>query len=344
MKNSGVGLRKVVAGRRSLDMSLSAGIASALRDPRAARRGRDGRGLPRARRASSTARSRSRSCPRPLAGDAERLARFQPRGAGAGVAEPSAHRGDLRARGVGRRRGAGAGARRGRDARRADRARDRFRSTRRSRSRARSPRRWRPRTRRGSSTGTSSPRTSSSTPDGQVKVLDFGLAKALPRERSSPDVTSSPTMTAAATQAGVVTRHGGLHVAGAGAREGGRQAGGHLGVRRRALRDARGPQGLRRRDGVGHARGGPDARSPTGARFRRTRRRRCGACSGAAWTVTRRRASTTSPTRALELDEPLACRRPARCRSRTRAPASRPGRGSPASFSRSRREPDGGGH
>ena len=39
---------------------------------------------------------------------------------------------------------------------------------------------------------------------GQVKVLDFGLAKALAIDGSSPDITSSPTMTAAATQAGVV--------------------------------------------------------------------------------------------------------------------------------------------
>ena len=41
-------------------------------------------------------------------------------------------------------------------------------------------------------------------PQGRVKVLDFGLAKALATEGASPDMTSSPTMTAAATQAGVV--------------------------------------------------------------------------------------------------------------------------------------------
>ena len=35
-------------------------------------------------------------------------------------------------------------------------------------------------------------------------MLDFGLAKALTGDRSSPDVTRSPTLTAAATQAGVV--------------------------------------------------------------------------------------------------------------------------------------------
>src|SRR5688572_30327631 len=32
------------------------------------------------------------------------------------------------------------------------------------------------------------------TPTGKVKVLDFGLAKALAPERSSPDLTQSPTM------------------------------------------------------------------------------------------------------------------------------------------------------
>ncbi|HEV8118461.1 MAG TPA: serine/threonine-protein kinase, partial [Thermoanaerobaculia bacterium] len=41
------------------------------------------------------------------------------------------------------------------------------------------------------------------TPGGQVKVLDFGLAKALAADVSSPDITTSPTLTAAATQAGV---------------------------------------------------------------------------------------------------------------------------------------------
>ena len=42
------------------------------------------------------------------------------------------------------------------------------------------------------------------TPEGSVKVLDFGLAKAVRPDGSSPDVTSSPTLTAQATQAGVV--------------------------------------------------------------------------------------------------------------------------------------------
>ncbi len=42
------------------------------------------------------------------------------------------------------------------------------------------------------------------TPEGRVKILDFGLAKALAGDTSSPDVSNSPTVTAAATRDGVV--------------------------------------------------------------------------------------------------------------------------------------------
>ena len=45
------------------------------------------------------------------------------------------------------------------------------------------------------------------TPDGRVKVLDFGLAKAYAgdaAEGSAPNVSQSPTMSAQATQAGVI--------------------------------------------------------------------------------------------------------------------------------------------
>jgi eukaryotic-like serine/threonine-protein kinase len=42
------------------------------------------------------------------------------------------------------------------------------------------------------------------TPDGVVKVLDFGLAKALVAEGSGPDLSKSPTMTAGGTTPGVI--------------------------------------------------------------------------------------------------------------------------------------------
>ena len=78
--------------------------------------------------------------------------------------------------------------------------------------------------------------------DGTVKVLDFGLAKAMePAAGSSPGMSKSPTITTPADdRRGDDPRHGGLHVARAGARQGGRQARRHLGVRLRALRDAHG--------------------------------------------------------------------------------------------------------
>ena len=42
------------------------------------------------------------------------------------------------------------------------------------------------------------------TPDGVVKVLDFGLAKATAGDRPGPDLTQSPTMTVGGTQEGVI--------------------------------------------------------------------------------------------------------------------------------------------
>ena len=84
-------------------------------------------------------------------------------------------------------------ARRRRDAGRASRARGQAasRSTTRSRSRDRSRRRSKPRTRRASSTAISKPSNIALTADDQVKVLDFGLAKAFDTSSSidgAPDV------------------------------------------------------------------------------------------------------------------------------------------------------------
>ena len=73
-------------------------------------------------------------------------------------------------------------------------------------------------------------------PDGTVKVLDFGLAKALePTGAISSEMSQAPTMTTPAmTQAGMISWHRRLHVAGAGAWAEDESADRHLGVRVRA--------------------------------------------------------------------------------------------------------------
>ena len=86
------------------------------------------------------------------------------------------------------------------------RARADSRSTRRCRSPGRSRRPSKRRTNRGSSIAISSPRISRCDADGTVKVLDFGLAKALePVAVTGGDATASPTITSPAmTQMGMI--------------------------------------------------------------------------------------------------------------------------------------------
>ena len=114
------------------------------------------------------------------------------------------------------------------------------------------------------------------TPDGRVKLLDFGLAKIFEGDGgavSTPSVTHSPTLTARATAAGVIL--GTAAYMSRSRREASpRQADGRLGVRLRALRDAHGEAGLRRRNRQRHARGRSSRKSPTGRRCRSRRRRR----------------------------------------------------------------------
>ena len=94
------------------------------------------------------------------------------------------------------------------------------------------------------------------TSDDAVKVLDFGLAKALEGDASSMDISTSPTISRLATQAGSAAGDGGVHVARAGEGQSGGSPGGHLGVRLRAVRDADGEDGVQRRSGDGYAGGG----------------------------------------------------------------------------------------
>ena len=103
-------------------------------------------------------------------------------------------------------------------------------------------------------------------PDGTVKVLDFGLAKAIePAAGSSPGMSQSPTITTPAmTQAGMILGHGRLHVAGASRWQDRGQAQRHLVVWCRAPGDAHRQARVYRRDGLACASGGVARRSGLG--------------------------------------------------------------------------------
>ena len=101
------------------------------------------------------------------------------------------------------------------------------------------------------------------TPDGVVKVLDFGLAKAA-GDGSTPDRAHSPTKTARPHERRRRDGHAWLYESGAGTRPGRRQTDRHLGVRVRTVRDADRARRVHGRDGVGHHRGRPRERAGVG--------------------------------------------------------------------------------
>ena len=86
-------------------------------------------------------------------------------------------------------------------------------------------------------------------PDGTVKVLDFGLAKALAPEQDqasgdAPVAVADHHEPGHADRLGHRPRNGRVHGAGAGERTRGGQAQRHLGIRLRAVRDADGATAL----------------------------------------------------------------------------------------------------
>ena len=107
-------------------------------------------------------------------------------------------------------------------------------------------------------------------PDGAVKVLDFGLAKAM-----DPAIVilcriamNSPTLTVPWHAGRRHPRHGGLYGARTGARPRGRHADRHLGLRMCAVRDAGGTTAFSRRQHYRDSRENHRARPRLGVRCR----------------------------------------------------------------------------
>jgi len=90
--------------------------------------------------------------------------------------------------------------------------------------------------------------------DGTVKVLDFGLAKAMEDDPSGDDIANSPTLSVAATRAGIILGTAAYMPPEQAPRRQGGQARRHLVIRRGAVRDADRQARLRGGNHVGHPR------------------------------------------------------------------------------------------
>ncbi len=217
----------------------------------------------------------------------DRLARFQREARSARVAQSSEHRRDLRARGEtrGRRTRARDGAGRGRGSRRsAHRARRRCRSTTRSRSRSQIADALEAAHEQGIVHRDLKPANIKLRADGTVKVLDFGLAKAL----DAGGASRAPTAMRSLADDDVAGDDPGVGmILGTAAYMAPEQAKGkirrsprrHLGVRRRPSRDADGWAPVPGRDDSRDARPRDDAAGRPRPRCPRQRRAASATCS-----------------------------------------------------------------
>ena len=103
------------------------------------------------------------------------------------------------------------------------------------------------------------------TPDGRRQGARLRAGEGVDRRRHAGDLTQSPTITIDGTRDGVILGHRRLHEPRAGARQAGRQAHRHLGVRLRAVRDADGARRVRGETRLRHDRGDSRARARLGA-------------------------------------------------------------------------------